>query len=303
MKKNDATRLGTNRTGIAASPVDAAKLAECAEMYDPPPGDEMLIAEVREDYQAEAEPIGSLPPPANLKGLAKSAMKMLKGERPTVLIDKLGERCTYERTGVRLYQLLLSRFEAFGEGDVELRRFLADEARHFQLLVDCSRSLGADPTAMTPCADTTTVMAHGIVQVLSDPRTSATQCLNAALVVELTDRDGWELLIELARAMGQDDMADQFVVALAEEENHLAHVRRWLAEMTLDEARVEPTERMVEDPLLLLREQQRRMHELLVEVMRRRDGDETAVLALASELQDEIDRFEAVGQELLARSL
>jgi hypothetical protein len=182
---------------------------------------------------------------------------------PTALLDKLGERCAYERAAMRLYQLLIGRFEAFGESDVgptldQLRRFLADEARHFELMVGAIRALGAD-TALPAGADTTALPAQGIAQLLVDPRTSPTECLNAMLIVELVDRDGWERLIELLRATGRRQLAETLTVALTDGELHLGQLRQWLAEMTWAGARVEPLEEVGGDPPQLWREQQQRL--------------------------------------------
>ncbi len=50
------------------------------------------------------------------------------------------------------------------------------------------------------------------------------------LVAELADNDGWKMLIAMAEAVGQDDLARGFTEALAEGDQHLLLVRRWLAE-------------------------------------------------------------------------
>jgi rubrerythrin len=58
------------------------------------------------------------------------------------------------------------------------------------------------------------------------------------LVAELTDVDGWAMLIALARAEGHDKMADEFDAAYRAEETHLSSVRQWLLELTNGEAKV-----------------------------------------------------------------
>ena len=70
----------------------------------------------------------------------------------------------------------------------------------------------------------------GLIQVLTDPRTSVAQCLEAILIAELADNDGWQMLILFAEKMGMDDMTRDFGVALNEEQNHLMHVRQWYKE-------------------------------------------------------------------------
>jgi ferritin-like metal-binding protein YciE len=76
----------------------------------------------------------------------------------------------------------------------------------------------------------------GLLQVVSDPRTTIAQCLNALLTAELVDYAGWELLIQLCEQMGQDDWASRFRQALAQESEHKELVQGWLQSMVLAEA-------------------------------------------------------------------
>jgi bacterioferritin (cytochrome b1) len=79
----------------------------------------------------------------------------------------------------------------------------------------------------------------GIMQVLTDPRSSVPQCLQALLTAELTDNAGWELLIELASNLGYEEMQQKFETALTHEEEHLQNVRDWLSDCVMD--RVQPS--------------------------------------------------------------
>ena len=85
-----------------------------------------------------------------------------------------------------------------------------------------------DPTAQTPCANVTGVASMGIMQVVTDPRTTFAQSLNAVLIAELADNAGRELLISLAEQAGETDIAQKFQRAMAEEEEHLVTVKAWL---------------------------------------------------------------------------
>jgi hypothetical protein len=98
--------------------------------------------------------------------------------------------------------------------------------------------LGADPTAVTPAADVAGVASSGLLGVAADPRTTVHQSLEAVLIAELADNEGWEMLIKLSRDMGQDDMATEFQTALQEEERHLALVRGWVSGHKHQEAKV-----------------------------------------------------------------
>jgi hypothetical protein len=112
----------------------------------------------------------------------------------------------------------------------DLRRFRDEELAHVHLVKEAIEKVGGDPTAVTPCADLAGVQAMGLFQAVTDPRTTLTQCLEAILTAELADNDGWKVLIAIAEAMGQEDLARRFTEALASEDVHLQSIRSWLAE-------------------------------------------------------------------------
>jgi len=224
-----------NRTGIATSPLLTKDMIKGTSEFPPPTlGDERAISDERVSYARGSEPVGSVPPPVTGKGMVKSAGTALKGESPTQLIDKLGERLAFERTGTRLYEALLSKHDALGSFDggpsrADIQEIIAEEHSHFALLGDVLAELGADPTVMTPSADLQATMSKGLLDVMTDPRTTLPQCLEAALVAELADNDCWMALQELAMNAGQQQLATAFAAALAAEEKHLLSVRGWIA--------------------------------------------------------------------------
>lgn len=232
----ESFEMGLNRTGLGLRPLESRKMLENAE--DIPVGaplDAIGVAEMRRRATEEAGPIGSVPPPPTLKGLARTALEALKGEKATVFIDKLGERLAYERSGARLYELVLIKADVLpswegGPTKEALNAIHHEELAHFALLEECVTELGADPTVMTPSADVAGTLSIGVLQVLADPRTDLRQCLEGLLVVELTDNACWENLISLAREMDQEDMATRFEAALQAENRHLAMVKGWLRE-------------------------------------------------------------------------
>lgn len=229
-----STDIGMNRTGMGTSPTHAAAMLEGIDESYAAPAEHLEIASVRMAYAKEAQEVGNVPPPASMKGMASTAMDNLKGVKPNVLVDKLGERLAFERGGVRLYDALLNKFDVHGgwdggptRGDLEHHR--EEEFRHFLLLKDCIDELGADPTAMTPSADLVGVESMGLVNVMTDPKISLAEALHAQLIAELADVAGWELLISLARSAGHDGMVTRFEQAFETEETHAEDVRRWLA--------------------------------------------------------------------------
>jgi len=229
------TQIGANRTGIASSPMDGKAIVEGAQTGSPaavfePPG---LLA-MRLRYATNAKPVGTIPPPLTVKGAAKAAVEMVKGNKPTVLLDLLGERLAFERTGTRLYEALMVKLEAAdphpgGPTRTDLEEIRDEELAHFALLKRSIEALGADPTAVTPSADVIGVASSGLVDAVADPRVTLTESLKAVLAAELVDNDSWLMLADVAEGLGQDDMADDFRQALTEEEDHLARVRSWLS--------------------------------------------------------------------------
>jgi hypothetical protein len=240
-------KMGTNTTGIATSPIDSKELIEFAQVIPPSsPGSEAEGAAVRSEYARESGTVGSVPPPASLKGVVKAAGELIQGRPPALLIDKLGERLQFERSGTRLYEALIAKHDAEGtfEGGptrADLEAIRDDELRHFALLKRAIERLGADPTAMTPGADVIGLASSGVLAVAVEPRINFGQSLQALLVAELTDNDSWRMLIDLAIAYGQDEMAAEFRVAEQHEALHLERVRAWLSSKLALDARGEPT--------------------------------------------------------------
>lgn len=235
---------GVNRTGIQTSPELARELTEGAAAAKPSSeGGHEAIAAARAVYVMEGFPVGSLPPPpSSLEGVVESAAEsvgMTTGV--ATLADKLSERLAFERTGTRLYEAIIGKVATLGESSpgptlMQLAEIREEELQHFLLVNRAITSLGGDPTVMSPCADTVMVASLGLLQVLTDPRTTLPQCLQALLTAELTDNAGWELLITLADELGHEELVKEFRGALATEEKHLRSVRGWLEELLLAQA-------------------------------------------------------------------
>ena len=237
------TSQGMNRTGIDIAPLNVKELMKGVQEFPPTSsGDAQTLADCRRSYFLEADPIGTVPLPGTVKGVAKTSVQKLMGRHPEVLIDALGGRLAFERTGTRLYdaflgKALVRRDEADSLPMERLQQFRAEEAAHIGIVWDALRQLGADPTCVTPLADTNGVASIGLMQIITDPRMSIAQSLHAIHLAELADHDGWQLLIKLATEMGQHDMAAGFTNALAEEDQHLDEIRKLMEQICLKEAR------------------------------------------------------------------
>ena len=226
---------GTNRTGIASAPQRTQEMLAGMEEFPPSSqGSAEDLAQVRIAYAQGAEPLGSVPLPADVKGNRTSAAKAAKGAPPLLLMDKLGERLAFERTGTRLYEALVSKHEAFGSfaggpSRDDLEHIRHEEFQHFTLLQSVIEQLGGDPTAVTPSADLHATAAHGIHMVIVDPRTTLLQSLEAMLMAELADHACWEALVALAQEAGEDALVEPFEQAHTTEQEHLDKVQAWLA--------------------------------------------------------------------------
>jgi rubrerythrin len=209
-----------NRTGIAAAPDRAAQMTIAVEEFPPTSeGSALGVAAVRVDYAQEG---------------SGGDDRLRLAEETSLLLDKLGERLAFERTGARLYEALLSKHDAYGsfEGGPsrdEITLILSEELQHFRMLVELIKSLGGDPTELTPSANVQLTASNGVGQVLVDPRTNLVQSLEAIVMAELADNEGWETLAGLARLAGHEELAERCEAALLTEQEHLEKVRSWLA--------------------------------------------------------------------------
>ncbi|HEY0713442.1 MAG TPA: ferritin-like domain-containing protein, partial [Polyangia bacterium] len=126
-------KLRFNRTGASVAPSLFQELVDATSQTEPSAtGDAEEIAQVRNSYAKEAEPPGSMPPPAS-GTRAKDALALNGG---VVFLDKLGERLAFERGGVRLYDALLSKHDAWGTWPggprrADLEKIRSEEHDHF----------------------------------------------------------------------------------------------------------------------------------------------------------------------------
>lgn len=252
----EATIAGPNRTGSKVSPENTQSMTDAAYELTPPMLIDTGASEAdRIAYINASDAVGSIPPTA--EGAVKTRMARLEGGGPGIFMDKLGERIAFERGGTRLYDALLTKYQALQQsgdsealpatlslalegteftleamGDEEplqtLQRIRAEELAHFRMLSDVMEQTGGDPTAQTPSADVVGTASMGLIQVLTDPRTTLAHCLGAILTAELTDNAGWEMLVTLADDAGETEMSGLFLGALAQEQMHLAIVKGWL---------------------------------------------------------------------------
>jgi rubrerythrin len=173
-----------------------------------------------------------------------TAMEKLAKKNVMKVIDLLCERLAFERSGVKLYDTLLSRLRASDDpalkallGDV--KEFREEEKEHEEWLEEQIRALGGDAHAPTEQSVLVQTEAEGLERVIRrDP--SIPHDFHALLTAELADNAGWDLLVQLADELGDSDAKKQFEKRLREEEKHLSFVRRTLLELTRNDVSVPP---------------------------------------------------------------
>jgi rubrerythrin len=222
VKIQPSLRAGANRTGLAIAPERRGMLDVPSELGPTTRGSADQIAAVRIRYSREGGPPGTMPREPHV------AFDQL------LLLDLLGARLAFERSGVRLYDALIAKHDAFdGFSGGPERRDLAhirdEEHAHMRMLKDLIVELGGDPTVVTPCANRELVASKGIADVLLDPRTSLLDGLESIVIAELADHEQWIGLVDVARELGRDELVRDFVAAQSTEDEHLSKVRSWIA--------------------------------------------------------------------------
>lgn len=222
MRIQPSVRIGNNRTGMAMSPDRRGMLDVPRELTPTSRGSADQIASVRIRYSREIGPPGTMPREPHL------------GRELLPLVDLVGARLAFERGGVRLYDALIAKHDAFGSflggpDRRDLQQIRDEELAHMRMCEGILSELGADPTAITPCANREMVMSRGICDILVDPRTSLLDGLEAIAVAELADHEQWVGLVEAARDMDREDLVRAFVGAQRTEDEHLSKVRGWIA--------------------------------------------------------------------------
>lgn len=235
-------KLGKNRTGCG--------LMGERKMQAPPVAEADLdlgtlaAGNLTQKFQQQAPAIGSIPPPDTAKGRLGAAVQAIKGNKLHVYVDKLGERLAFERGGVRLYDALLSKYDSARTNGEHLpprdaiEAIREEELEHFRMLHDTIKDLGADPAAVTPSADLVGVQALGLMQVVADPRVRFTESLMALLTAERTDTACWQLLVQLAQSLGQEEAARRFNEALQTELRHETLIYNWIGNSVTEQLKV-----------------------------------------------------------------
>jgi bacterioferritin (cytochrome b1) len=158
-------------------------------------------------------------------------MRALAKHSPDKLVDLLGERLTFERASVELYDAIVFAIETCNDARVQrtlpaMRDYRDQEHAHAEWLAAQIRALGGETEEPTERARIAAIESSGIEQIVLDGDDDPAHLFHALLVAELADKAGWDLLVLLAHDAGDRDAKRAFKRFLREEEEHLLFVRR-----------------------------------------------------------------------------
>jgi ferritin-like metal-binding protein YciE len=162
----------------------------------------------------------------------------LAEKNPQQVIDLLCERLAFERSTVKLYDRILEALR--GAADASTRDLHATMQKHRQEEDDIAgwlegriRELGGDAGVQTDLARLATREAQGIEEVAANDAADVTHLLHALLAVEGVDNAGWELLVDLANAAGDDRAKRELERRHRQETQHLAFVRHAIERLAI----------------------------------------------------------------------
>lgn len=163
-------------------------------------------------------------------------MNKLAERHPDKLLDLLTERLTFERTGVKLYDIVLSKMSNSQDKSIigmipQIKKQRDQEKEHEEWLEEQVRALGSDAHTETDLSELVMREARGLKEVVESDD-ELTHLFHALLVAELVDENGWKLLVQLADEAEDQEALSSFIQRAREEEDHLLYVRTVVAAYT-----------------------------------------------------------------------
>jgi tRNA isopentenyl-2-thiomethyl-A-37 hydroxylase MiaE len=163
--------------------------------------------------------------------LARKLLKqaVMKNTKNSKFVDKCAARLHYERRGVELYEIVLQKCPE--ELRSKFEKIKREEQSHVDMLHEVMEQFGANPFALTPSAKVTEIELRGIMKAVR--KSEFHELMESVLSAELVDTVNWELLMFMARKIGEPEIAHKFEKALNDEARHLKFIHNYmLKEMT-----------------------------------------------------------------------
>lgn len=146
----------------------------------------------------------------------------MKNFQASEFVDKCTARLHFERNGVQLYEKILTKCPEEFRGRFE--KILKDEQKHVVMLEEILQSHGANPFALTPSAKVIDLESRGLLKIAN--KSDFRELMDTLLSIELVDTANWELLVMMARKLGDKEIEGKFMKALKEETTHLKFIHR-----------------------------------------------------------------------------
>lgn len=159
-------------------------------------------------------------------------MKKLAERHPEKLLDLLSERLTFERTAVKLYDIVLAKAKEVDLPPIagvislpsRLKEIRNQEKEHEEWLEEQIRALGGNAHEMTEMSDVVLRESRGLSDVIQDDN-ELRHLFHALLTAELVDDTGWKVLLELADEADDDEARRELRRRSEQEDDHLLLVR------------------------------------------------------------------------------
>ena len=163
-------------------------------------------------------------------------MQDLYKKNPDKVLDLLHERLTFERAGVKLYDMVIDHVQQ--SGDQQLQRMLGqlrehrnEEKEHEEWLEAQIRALGGKANGQSDRSKLVERESEGIEQVIQQDA-EPSHYLHALFTAELADNAGWDLLAQIADDADDHGAKREFKKRLHQEEEHLLFMRRAMERLT-----------------------------------------------------------------------
>lgn len=146
----------------------------------------------------------------------------MKNFQASDFVDKCTARLHFERNGVRIYEQVLSKCpERFQS---RFLKILVEEQKHVSMLEDLLTERGANPYAVTPSAKVIDIESKSYAKAAK--KTDFRELMDTVLAIELVDTVNWEILVLMAKKIGDHEAERRFRLALQEEMSHLRFIHR-----------------------------------------------------------------------------
>lgn len=154
------------------------------------------------------------------------------------LVDLLTERLEFERAAMGLYDALLGKLARLDDPKLtrlipRLSQYRDEEVEHAAWLGGLVERLGGGPKR-TPLTQAVARETRALEDVVEHVNGSMLPAFHAMLSSELMDYEGWDLLLQIARDNGDEEVIPDLEMRLRHERAHLDLIRQATVSLMAD---------------------------------------------------------------------